>query len=151
MINVIGEINAALAEEFLNSKARFAGGTDTVLISSPGGDIGYMLAMFDTISRKGCNTLSTGIVQSAAAVLSQAGAVRLATSNTLFRFMKPEPSPSTEEVDDLRWYLHSVSVNLVAKKMKVEAVIEAYDVFDNCFITAERALELNLIDQIVEG
>lgn len=149
-IYLIEEITAASTERFFKTPLQATSGGDTVLISSPGGDIGYMFAMFDLIRRAGFNTLATGIVQSAAAVLTQAGAQRLATPNTLFRFIKPDVNQQTGEVDDLRWYLHSKSVNLVAERMKVE-VVEGYDVFDNCFINAQRAVELNLIDRIVEG
>lgn len=149
-IYLIGEINAQSTEKFLTTPLQSVTGGDTVLISSPGGSIDYMLTIFDAIKQAGMNTLATGIVQSAAAVLTQAGRLRLATPNTLFRFLAPEPDPKTEEIPDLRWYLHSLSANLVAQRIGA-AIPEGYDLFDNQFINAKRALELNLIDQIVEA
>lgn len=148
-IFMLGEITAATAEKFLSTPFQQVSGGDTVILSSPGGDVGYMLAMYDAIRRGSMNTLSVGIVQSAAAVLSQAGARRYALPNTLFRFHKPDPDPKTGEIPELAWYLHSLSVNLVVNRLDI-AVIEGYDFFDGCFINAQRALELNLIDKILE-
>ncbi len=161
---IIGEINAQLLQDFFAREAdpesiRYRGHRE-YLISSPGGDIGYMLAMFDQIRLSEASTIAAGVLQSAAAVLLQAGKVRKMTRNGLLLFHEPEkkkfvanPGAETEQVEekipDLEWTLYTHIVGLVADRTGMSK-IEAYDLFDGRFINAERAKNLNLIDEIIE-
>lgn len=139
-----GEITPRMAIELMSSRA-------TVLISSPGGDIGSMLAMYDHIRHYEMKTFATGVCQSAAAVLLQAGALRIMSRNALLRFMGPEEENLVKEddeyVDPLIHHLASNMANLVMERTGM-ALPEAYDLFDGKFINAERALALNLVDKI---
>ena len=87
MIHVIGEINEETARRYFDQAELNRFGS-TVLISSPGGDIGYTLAMLDEIDENKRATKATGFCQSAAAVLATAGeGKRICTADCLFRFM----------------------------------------------------------------
>jgi len=153
MKQVIGEINAELFREYMSIYHHPSVG---VLISSPGGDIGYTLAMLDDIDEHKRTTRATGICQSAAAVLATAGeGKRIATMDALFRFVPPAPEPMTDpetglvidKIPDLRWYLHSLLVARLAYRLGNKP--EAYDLFDGKFISATRAKELGLIDEVI--
>jgi len=79
---VIGEITPRIAFPFFRDAARI---TD-VEISSPGGDIGLTLGMFDVAYSRKMNTHVVGLAQSAAAVLLQGGKWRTMTKNSLLMF-----------------------------------------------------------------
>lgn len=123
------------------------------LISSPGGDVSVMLAMYDQIRIGEGVTIGTGFLQSAAAVLLQAGKVRKMTRNSLLLFHEPEavlePGTGYAKIPDQEWTLHTHLVGLVADRTGMSE-IEAYDLFDGKFINPERAKNLNLIDEIIE-
>lgn len=159
MIYIVGEINADIFRSYLSQAsddyATLA--PQGVLISSPGGDIGYALAMLDDIDEHKRTTRATGICQSAAAVLATAGeGKRVCTMDALFRFIPPQPediqNPETgaieSKVSDLRYYLHSVLVARLAQRLKVEKV-EVHDLFDGEFISSTRAKKLGLIDEVI--
>lgn len=157
---VIGEINADMLQQYftdvvdsLPCAKRFE---TEVIISSPGGDIGYMLAMLDDIDFWKRKTFATGICQSAAAVLATAGeGKRVCSMDALFRFVPPAPEwlddgngGRVEKVPDLRWFLHSVCVARLAARLKGPK-IEAEQLFDGQFISSIRAKELGLIDEVI--
>jgi len=149
VIKVIGEIDAAAFRRYLYEADESS--DEWVLISSPGGDIGYTLALLDDIDFKKRTTLATGICQSAAAVLATAGeGKRICTMDCLFRFIPPveEEIDGVMKVPDLRAYLHNTLVVRLATRLKVEKV-EAYQLFDGEFITSIRAKELGLIDEVI--
>jgi ATP-dependent protease ClpP protease subunit len=155
LIRVIGEINAStLYEYFIQCDCD---NVDSILISSPGGDIGYTLAMLDDIDEHKRTTRATGICQSAAAVLATAGeGKRTCTMDTLFRFIPPAPEPVKnpetgileDKVPDLRWFLHTVLVARLAQRLGRNKV-EVYELFDGEFISSTRALELGLVDEVI--
>ena len=157
MITVIGEINADTFRQYIEkSLGDHWTGPEDVLICSPGGDIGYTLAMLDDIDEHKRTTRATGICQSAAAVLATAGeGKRVCTMDTLFRFIPPTPEkmkdPETgveiEKIPDLRWYLHTVLVARLAQRLGNK--VDAYDLFDGKFISSMRAKELGLIDEVI--
>lgn len=156
MIRVIGEIKEFTLADYFDQIDENSFNS-VVLISSPGGDIGYTLAMLDDIDQNKRNTYATGICQSAAAVLATAGeGKRTCTMDTLFRFMPPElekmKDPNTgeeiEKVPDLRYFLHSILVARLAGRLKVP-VADAALHFDGEFITSLRAKELGLIDEVI--
>jgi ATP-dependent protease ClpP protease subunit len=149
VITIIGEIDATAFRRYLNDAEETP--TESVLISSPGGDIGYTLAMLDDIDFAKRPTIATGICQSAAAVLATAGeGKRVCTMDCLFRFIPPveEMIDGIMKVPDLRAYLHNTLVCRLAARLKVEKV-EAYQLFDGEFITSVRAKELGLIDEVI--
>ena len=159
MIYVIGEITAETFRSYLSQVSDdhiVIPGRQNVLISSPGGDIGYTLAMLDDIDEHKRTTRATGICQSAAAVLATAGeGKRIATMDALFRFVPPAPEPMTDpetslvidKIPDLRWYLHTVLVARLAYRLGNK--VDAYDLFDGKFISSTRARELGLIDEVI--
>jgi ATP-dependent protease ClpP protease subunit len=135
---VIGEINSQLALPFFRDARRI---TD-VLISSPGGDIGLTLGMFDIAQSHGMRTHVAGLAQSAAAVLLLAGKWRTMTKNSLLMFHAPEED-ATQAVLQLAEQL----AEMVVKRVGMSDT-EGRRLFDNAFINANRALELGLIDEI---
>jgi ATP-dependent protease ClpP protease subunit len=139
---ITGEINPLVASNFfyLNEEEQI---TD-VVISSPGGDIGLTYGMFDVIRFKDIHTHVVGLAQSAAAVLLQAGTWRTMTNASLLMFHSP-----AEDASDTEFRLYTQLVEMVAQRVKCN-IAEAHDLFDNKFITANRALELGLIDEIME-
>lgn len=151
---VIGEITAETFKEYLKDVSRegcLYGGKSPVIISSPGGDIGYTLAMLDEIDEKKRPTKATGVCQSAAAVLATAGeGKRICTMDALFRFVPPvkEMIDGVEKVPDLRWFLHSMLVARLAARLRQEKV-EMFSLFDGEFISSIRAKELGLIDEVI--
>lgn len=170
MIKVIGEITAATFEQYLEEcdidgfqvvkieqdlGVRTAPGR--VIISSLGGEIGYVLAMLDEIDEKKRMTYATGICQSAAAVLATAGeGKRVCTMDTLFRFIPPateklvdpQTGETVDKVPDLRYYLHSICVARLAQRLKW-AIPETNDLFNGEFISSTRAKELGLVDEVI--
>lgn len=148
---IIGHFTPRVLGDFFNELRDVdnirQGGTKDFLISSPGGDIGVMLAMFDQIRRSKSTTAATGLVQSAAAVLLQAGIVRRMTRNALLMFHEPEKING--EFTDESWSLHSILMGLVEDRTGLHTM-EVADIFDGKFITAPRALTLNLIDEVID-
>lgn len=121
-------------------------------ISSSGGDVGVMLSMYDGIRLAGANTIGSGLLQSAAAVLFQAGKVRKISRNALLLFHEPKASEADAakpKVSDQEWTLFSHMVGLVADRTGL-SLPETHDLFDSQFINAERAIQLNLADEIIE-
>jgi ATP-dependent protease ClpP protease subunit len=163
---VIGEITAETFERYaerahvgpIPDRCVDLNPCDGVVISSPGGDVGYTLAILDDIDYWKRETLATGICQSAAAVLATCGeGKRICTMDTLFRFMPSEtalmenpdnPGEMVQRVPDLRAYLQSVLVARVAQRLNIPK-IEADLLFDGKFITSIRAQELGLIDKVI--
>ncbi len=135
-----GEIEPKVANNFLSLAA---GGLITdLVISSPGGDIGLTLGLFDVIRMREINTHVVGLAQSAAAVLLQAGKLRTMTDASLLQFHAPD-----ETVTDCQFRLYTQLVEMVSQRTGLH-ISEAHGLFDNKFITANRALELGLIDEI---
>jgi ATP-dependent protease ClpP protease subunit len=161
LIHVIGEITAETFSNYMRQVEKVGAGwtPETVLISSPGGDIGYTLAMLDEIDESKRGTRATGFCQSAAAVLATAGeGRRICTADTLFRFMPPmkekvwvvvEGAPTeVEKVPDYAYYIHSLLVARLASRLKTP-VADISLWFDGEFISSTRAKELGLIDEII--
>jgi len=167
LIKVIGEITADTFRQYMDcceNPLRFSRPNERdvivvedVLICSPGGDIGYTLAMLDDIDEHKRPTRATGVCQSAAAVLATAGeGKRVCTMDALFRFVPPDieliNDPATGKgvykVPDLRWYLHTVLVARLAQRLKRDKV-EVYELFDGEFISSTRAKELGLVDEVI--
>lgn len=138
----VGEIGPDMARSFFSGLVP-KGFTD-VVISSPGGDIGLTFGMHDVIKFYGLRTHGVGLLQSAAAVLLQAGKWRTMTNASLLVFHAPD-----EKINDAQWRLHTQLVEMVAQRTGLN-IAEAHDLFDNMFINANRALELGLIDEIAE-
>lgn len=137
-----GEITAETARQFFWLAGEDA--VDDVVICSPGGDVGCAFGMFDVIKFNGIKTHIVGMAQSAAAVLSQAGSWRTMTNSSLLLFHSPpEGSP------DQAWRCHTQLAEMVAQRTGL-SYPEALGLFDDKFIDANRALELNLIDEIAE-
>jgi ATP-dependent protease ClpP protease subunit len=146
ILRLFGEITPEKADQFLsdlNSRVK------EVVISSPGGDIGSMLALFDAIRVRELTVVGAGILQSAAAVLLQAGKIRAMTRNSLLLFHEPEKDPQTGNISNDKWSLHGHLVELVIDRTGM-GQIEGYDLFDGLFINPDRAKNLNLIDKIID-
>ena len=139
---ITGEITPQVAERFfyLTEEEQI---TD-IVISSPGGDIGLTYGMHDVAKFKDMHTHVVGLAQSAAAVLLQAGTWRTMTNASLLLFHSP-----AEDCSDADFRLYTQLVEMVAQRSGLN-IAEAHDLFDDKFINANRALELNLIDEIVE-
>lgn len=157
MIKVIGEITAVTFEQYVDQASRYHNNRCHVLVSSPGGEIGYVLAMLDDIDEHKREVRSTGICQSAAAVLATAGeGKRVCTMDTLFRFIPPateklvdpQTGETVDEVPDLRYYLHSICVARLAQRLNW-AIPETNDLFNGEFISSARAKELGLVDEVI--
>jgi ATP-dependent protease ClpP protease subunit len=136
--HVVGEITAQLALPFFQDAKRI---TD-VENSSPGGDIGLTLGMFDIVQARGMRTHVAGLAQSAAAVLLQAGKWRTMTKNSLLMFHGVEEGATPPHLR-----LIAQLVEMVAKRTGTSAT-EGRALFNNTFINANQALELSLIDEI---
>ena len=169
MLCIIGYIDEFLTKDFF-SAVRDPKYLDNIFInndygqkfwiSSPGGDVGYMISMFDYIRHGKAKTvtIASGIVQSAAAVLLQSGSVRKMTRNSFLVFHPPQkqsiprkddPSKTTEEISEKEWSLYTLLAGLVADRCGL-TLIEAYDLFDGTFISAEKAKQIGLIDEIID-
>lgn len=135
-----GEIEPKSANAFLTLAA--AGYITDLVISSPGGDIGLAFGIFDVVRLLGINTHVVGLAQSAAAVLFQAGKKRTMTNGSLLQFHAPE-----ENATDCEFRLYTQLVEMVAQRTGMH-ITEAHALFDNKFITANRAIELGLVDEI---
>ena len=161
---IVGQIDEKIANHFFQNLVDpeyVQASEKQFLISSPGGDVGYMLSMFDQIRIMGATTIGSGILQSAAAVLLQAGKIRKMTRNSLLVFHEPEKRKTVlpavdgrkekvvEEIPQKDWTLYTHLVGLVADRTGMSE-IEAYDIFDGKFITPEKAKTLNLIDEIID-
>jgi ATP-dependent protease ClpP protease subunit len=91
---VVGEITSQIALPFFRDAKRI---TD-VVISSPGGDFGLTLGMFDVAHSRKMNTYVVGFAQSAAAVLLQGGKWRTMTNSSLLMFHGPEEGATQAEL-----------------------------------------------------
>jgi len=158
LIHVIGEITAETFQRYMEQADRVHS-HNTVFISSPGGDIGYTLAMLDEIDESKRTTKASGFCQSAAAVLATAGeGKRVCTSDTLFRFLPPMKEMVKRRIDgedveyegvsDYGNFVHSLLVARLAARLKTP-VADISLMFDGEFISSVRAKELGLIDEII--
>lgn len=148
---LLGEINSESARDFYDpldhNYSRPLGWTE-VVISSPGGDAGLMIGMYDYIIQHDIPTIALGVVQSAAAVLFLAGAKRSMYPNSMLMFHEPERKKDSDDMSDPDWYLFTKLVAMVRQRTGMD-LIEAHDLFDGKFISAERAYELGLCDEIL--
>lgn len=140
-----GEIDKDVAADFFDYALDCRRQTE-VIISSPGGDIGLMLGMYDIIQKKRWSTLGVGLIQSAAAILFQAGSKRVLAPNALLLFHEPAKQPNGD-FSDQDWYLFTKLVELVQLRTG-RATIETHDLFDNKPMSAQRAVEVGLADEI---
>jgi ATP-dependent protease ClpP protease subunit len=148
---LLGEINSDSAYYFydwiVENAFQFIGHPELV-ISSPGGDVGLVIGMYDQIIQRDVPTVAMGVVQSAAAVLFLAGAKRSMYPNSMLMFHEPTREKDSEDMSDPDWYLFTKLVAMVRQRTGMD-LIEAHDLFDGKFISAERAYELGLCDEIV--
>lgn len=154
MITVIGEITEGTFRHYIE---RCGDADGRVLISSPGGNVGYTLAMLDEIDERKRTTIATGICESEAAVLATAGeGKRVCTMDALFRFVPPAKEKSVdsmtgdviEKIPDLTYYLHSVLIARLGQRLKWD-IPEVNDLFSGEFISSTRAKQLGLVDKVI--
>ena len=135
-----GEIEPKVANNFFTLAA--SGLITDLVISSPGGDVGLAIGMFDVVRMLGINTHVVGLAQSAAAVLAQAGKLRTMTNGSLLQFHGPE-----KDVPDTVFRLYTQLVEMVSQRAGLH-ITEAHGLFDDMFINANKAVQLNLVDEI---
>jgi ATP-dependent protease ClpP protease subunit len=148
---LLGQIDSDTARDFydwIGENYFRSTGYSQLVISSPGGDAGLMIGMYDQIIQRDIPTVAVGVVQSAAAVLFLAGAKRSMYPNSMLMFHEPERKEGSEDMSDPDWYLFTKLVAMVRQRTGMD-LIEAHDLFDGKFISAERAYELGLCDEIV--
>lgn len=136
-----GEIEPKVVNNFLTLAS--SGLITDLVISSPGGDLGLMFGMFDVIRLQGINVHGVGILQSAAAVLLQAGKIRTMTNSSLLMFHEVE-----EKTADSAFRLYTQLVEMIAQRSGIP-IPEAHLLFDGKWINANKAHELNLVDEVV--
>jgi ATP-dependent protease ClpP protease subunit len=148
---LVGPINEDFARDFYDwiEESHYAmHGYSQFSIGSPGGDIGLMIGMYDQIIDRDIPTIAIGVVESAAAVLFLAGKTRYMYPNSMLLFREPERPQGSADMTDPQWYLHTKMVAMIVQRTGMD-LIEAHDLFDGKFISAERALELGLCDKIL--
>ena len=134
----------------------------TILISSPGGDLGVGLALYDFIRLKNpVITLGVGEVASAAFLAFLGGDIRLALPNTVFnfhsiyvRFEDAIKELSPKDVIDLAKELDFCN-RLAFKIIKERTKITYKDIKDlgrqGQTFGSDRALKLGIIDGIINS
>ncbi len=148
---LLGPIDVAFAARFYDWIVDDMSSVNTyppVAISSPGGDVGLMIGMYDLIVENDIPTMALGIIQSAAAVLFLAGHKRSMYPNSMLMFQEPDHATAGAGLTDPVWDLHTKLVAMVIQRTGME-LFEAHDLFDGKFISAERCLELGLCDEIL--
>ena len=148
---LVGKIDDGFAGQFydwLDENLYRRDGYAQLGISSPGGDVGLMIGIYDQIILRDIPTVAMGIVQSASAVLFLAGHKRYMYPNSMLMFHEPERPTGSADMTDPDWYLHTKMVAMIVQRTGMD-LIEAHDLFDGKFITAERALQLGLCDEIL--
>lgn len=141
---ITGEITPQVAADFYHWLGEREVG-DWLVLSSPGGDVGLMIGMYDAIVEQDIEIVATGILQSAAAVLFQAGAKRYMYPNAMLRFHEMQRDKDTDNMSDPEWYLLTKLVAMVVQRSGL-TLPEGHDLFDGKFIPAKRAVELGLCD-----
>jgi hypothetical protein len=147
---LLGKIDDVFAERFYDwiEESHFKlGGFPELCISSRGGDPGLMIGMYDQIIQRDIPTVALGIVESAAAVLFLAGHTRAMYPNSMLIFHEVT-HPDSADFTDPEWYVHTKMVAMIVQRTGM-SLIEAHDLFDGKFISAERAVELGLCDKIL--
>lgn len=129
----------------------------TLLISSPGGDVHAGLGLIDVMNDVSCpvNTVAFGLVASMASVILASGARRSSYPNSqilLHQLMAGAGVAQQSDIDILAAQtaaLRSRLDALLAKRCGLSPV-EIRELTDrNCWCSAERALELGIIDEII--
>lgn len=146
---MLGEITPETAADFY-SYCSYPQSPKEICISSSGGDVGLMVGMYDLIVELDLDTVAFGLVQSAAAVLFQSGAKRFMYPNSSLMFHDMGPEGHPEKMSDSEWFLQSKLVALIMQRTGL-GLIEANDLFDGTFISAQRCLQLGLCDEIRNG
>ena len=125
-------------------------GDGSLIISSCGGDVGLMIALYDAIIENDIPTVGVGILQSAAAVLFQAGSKRSMYPNAMLMFHEMERDKTTDDMPDREWYLQTKMAGMICQRTGMTKP-EAHDLFDGKFIETPRAIELGLCDEMLNG
>lgn len=129
----------------------------TLLISSPGGDVYAGLALIDAMQGLSCpvNTVATGMVASMAAVILAAGSHRAAYPHAYVLIHQLMGGSGMAQQTDIEIAanhaseLRSVLDNLLSEHGRATADQFHAMTERDCWCTAERALELGLIDEIL--
>lgn len=129
----------------------------TLVVNSPGGEVAAGLALIDTMQALSCpvHTVGMGMVASMGAVILASGDKRSAYANTqimihqliggMGMLQQSDVEITAEHIRDLRMRLDK----LLAKRGSLSAE-EFHDITErDCWCSAERALELGIIDEIV--
>jgi hypothetical protein len=148
LLGVIDEDFAGVFYDWIENGWFAMSGYAELAICSPGGDIGLMIGMYDQIIQRDIPTVALGVVESAAAVLFLAGHTRYMYPNSMLLFREPKHPEGSADMTDPDWYLHTKMVAMIVQRTGMD-LIEAHDLFDGKFISAERALELGLCDKIL--
>ncbi len=129
----------------------------TLLISSAGGDVYAGLALIDAMQGLSCpvNTVATGMVASMAAVILAAGSHRAAYPHAYVLIHQLMGGSGMAQQTDIEIAanhaseLRSVLDNLLSEHGRATADQFHAMTERDCWCTAERALELGLIDEIL--
>lgn len=162
---VTGEIDdrqaSRVVEELLYIDYEQPGQPATMqIVCSPGGSVAAAFAILDTARRVkgGMTTVGTGMVASAAALLLTCAGdkgSRFATKNCTIMIHQPLGTARGQETDVLiaaenlrRTRSHIEALIAEASGLSADRVHELCE--RDCYLTAEEALELGLIDGIID-
>ena len=163
-ILIAGEINSALAcavcSQLLVLDMLDPTASIRVIINSPGGDIVHALAIFDVMRavQAPIITIVQGAAYSGAFMLVQGGDIRLAFPNSRFFYHEPiqcGPVTSRKESEAIfkgyEWSVETMNsiirdrADIPKKRWK-----EVFDGHTALFFTAKEALDLGLVDELME-
>lgn len=150
--NAMTLVKALLALERQNAEEPV-----TLLISSPGGDVYAGLALIDAMRGLSCpvNTVASGMVASMAAVILAAGSHRSAYPHAYILIHQLMGGSGMAQQSDIEIAAnHAAELRGVLDELLAEqsrATAEQFHAMTerDCWCTAEQALELGLIDEIL--
>lgn len=153
-IYLMGDVCLRMYQQFMEALAKLthSQGAITIKINSSGGDITQAFAIYDEIrllSNTHVKTIAVGECYSGAAVILQAGDLRLATANTGIMVHKGSFGLSEEQADEnyalVKFYrkLDTLHKNILCETDAGALGIAKY-------YTAPEALKDKLIDGIIE-
>lgn len=154
---VTSAVTSCLVKTLLVLEQQDAYAPVTLVVSSPGGSVADGLALIDVMQSVSCpvNTVGMGLVASMAAVILACGDHRSAYANTqvmIHQLMGGAGMQQQTDIDiaaERMRELRSRLDGLLASKAHLSA--QEFHVLTerDCWCSAERALELGLIDEIV--
>lgn len=157
-IQLFGEVDQDMAQKCLSALDLLGGDEPiTIYLNSEGGDVDHGFVIYDAIKRSKCHItiIATGTLMSMATIIMQAADTRLSMAHTTFMVHAVSAAAGYSSVKSLKsWAESAAHANKEGNRIFGERTKKPTSFWDkklqhDWVLTAEEAVEVGLIDEIV--